>query len=103
MGEATSGTGKRIYMDYAAACPVDERVLAAMTPFFREKFGNPSSLHADGRQPRKALEEARAKIASLVNAKRKEEIIFTSGGTEANNLGIKGVASRMKSEGNHII
>lgn len=103
MAEATSGTGKRIYMDYAAACPVDERVLAAMTPFFREKFGNPSSLHADGRQPRKALEEAREKIASLVSAKRKEEIIFTSGGTEANNLGIKGVASRMKPEGNHII
>jgi cysteine desulfurase len=103
MAEGTGGAGKRIYMDYAAACPVDERVLAAMTPFFREKFGNPSSLHADGRQPRKALEEAREKVASLVNAKRKEEIIFTSGGTEANNIGIKGVASRMKSEGNHII
>ena len=103
MAEATSGASKRIYMDYAAACPVDERVLAAMTPFFREKFGNPSSLHSDGRQPRKALEEARERVASLVSAKRKEEIIFTSGGTEANNLGIKGVASRMKSEGNHII
>lgn len=103
MAEGTGGAGKRIYMDYAAACPLDERVLAAMTPFFREKFGNPSSLHADGRQPRKALEEAREKVASLVNAKRKEEIIFTSGGTEANNIGIKGVASRMKSEGNHII
>jgi len=103
MAEATSGASKRIYMDYAAACPVDERVLAAMTPFFREKFGNPSSLHSDGRQPRKALEETRERVASLVSAKRKEEIIFTSGGTEANNLGIKGVASRMKSEGNHII
>ncbi len=103
MPEATSGASKRIYMDYAAACPVDERVLAAMTPYFTETFGNPSSLHAAGRQPRKALEEARAKVASLVNAKRKEEVIFTSGGTEANNIGIKGVASRMKPEGNHIV
>lgn len=103
MADATSGAKKRIYMDYAAACPVDERVLAAMTPYFGERFGNPSSLHMDGREPRKALEDARAKVAALVNAKRKEEIIFTSGGTEASNIGIKGVASRMKSEGNHIV
>ena len=103
MADATSGAKKRIYMDYAAACPVDERVLAAMTPYIGEKFGNPSSLHMDGREPRKALEDARTKVAALVNAKRKEEIIFTSGGTEASNIGIKGVALRMKSEGDHIV
>ena len=94
---------KRVYMDYAAATPVDERVLAAMAPFHSDKFGNPSSLHGAGREPRKALEEARTKVASLLNAKRKEEIIFTSGGTEANNIGIKGVAMRMRNEGKHIV
>ena len=98
-----SGARRRVYMDYGAASPVDERVLAAMMPFFSEKFGNPSSLHAAGREPRKAMEEARAKVASLFNAKRKEEIIFTSGGTESSNIGIKGVAMRMKGEGNHIV
>jgi len=95
--------GKRIYMDYAAATPVDERVLAAMTPYYTGNFGNPSSLHNAGREPRKALEEARAKVAALFNAKRKEEIIFTSGGTESSNIGIKGVAMRMKSEGTHVV
>ncbi len=103
MSSQIAGAKRRIYMDYAAACPVDERVLAAMTPFFAEKFGNPSSLHMAGREPRKALEDARQKVANLVNAKRKEEIIFTSGATEASNIGIKGVASRMKGEGKHIV
>ncbi len=103
MSFQASGAKRRVYMDYGAAAPVDERVLAAMAPFYSEKFGNPSSLHSAGREPRKALEEARAKVASLVNAKRKEEIIFTSGGTESNNLGIKGVAMRMKGEGKHIV
>ncbi|MGQ9586822.1 MAG: cysteine desulfurase family protein [Thermoplasmata archaeon] len=98
-----SGAKRRVYMDYGAAAPVDERVLAAMAPFCSEKFGNPSSLHSAGREPRKALEEARAKVANLVNAKRKEEVIFTSGGTESNNIGIKGVAMRMKGEGKHIV
>ncbi len=95
--------GKRIYMDYAAACPVDDRVLAAMAPYFQEKFGNPSSLHSAGRDPRKALAEAHEKVAGLINAKRKEEIVLTSGATEASNLGIKGVALRMRSEGKHVV
>jgi len=90
-------------MDHAAACPVDERALAAMMPFFGDKFGNPSSLHSSGREPRKAIDEARDRVAKLLNAKRKEEIIFTSNGTEASNIGIKGVAMRMKGEGKHII
>jgi cysteine desulfurase len=94
---------RRVYMDYAAACPVDPRVMETMMPYFADKFGNPSSLHAYGREPRKALEEARSRVASLINTKRKEEIIFTSNGTEASNLGIKGVAMRMKSEGKHIV
>ncbi len=95
--------GKRIYMDYAAACPVDDRVLAAMAPYFQEKFGNPSSLHSAGRDPRKALAEAHEKVAGLITAKRKEEIVLTSGATEASNLGIKGVALRMRSEGKHVV
>ncbi len=103
MSSQPSGARKRIYMDYAAASPIDERVLAAMTPFFSDKFGNPSSLHAAGREPKRAMEEARSKVASLINAKRKEEIIFASNGTEASNIGIKGVAMRMKGDGNHIV
>ena len=90
-------------MDHAAACPVDERALAAMMPFFGEKFGNPSSLHMSGREPKKAVEGARERVAKLLNAKRKEEIIFTSNGTEANNIGIKGVAMRLKGDGKHIV
>jgi len=98
-----SGAKRRVYMDYAAACPVDPRVLETMMPYFSDKFGNPSSLHSFGREPRKALEDARAKVASLFNAKRKKEIIFTSNGTESSNIGIKGVAMRMKGEGMHIV
>jgi cysteine desulfurase len=98
-----SGAKKRVYMDYAAASPVDERVAAAMMPYFSDKFGNPSSLHNAGREPKKALEDARAKVAALFNARRKEEIVFTSGGTEASNIGIKGVAMRLRPEGNHIV
>lgn len=103
MSSQIGGAKKRIYMDHAAACPVDNRVLAAMMPYYAEKFGNPSSLHAAGREPRKALEDARQKVANLINAKRKEEIVFTAGATEASNIGIKGVAMRMKAEGNHIV
>ena len=99
----TTGTRRRVYMDHAASCPVDPRVLDAMLPYFSEKFGNPSSLHASGREPKKAIESARTKVAELVNAARKEEIIFTSNGTESNNIGIKGVAMRMKNDGKHIV
>ncbi len=103
MSMQASGAKRRVYMDYAAACPVDERVLASMMPFFSEKFGNPSSLHQAGREPKKAIEEARARVAALINAKRKEEVILTSGGTESNNMGIKGVAMRMMGEGKHLV
>ncbi len=93
---------KRIYMDHTAGMPVDPRVLDAMLPYFAEKYGNPSSLHSWGNEPRKALEDARAKVASLIEAKP-EETFFTSGGTESNNVAIKGVANRNKDRGNHIV
>jgi cysteine desulfurase len=83
--------------------PVDPQVIEAMMPYFTNKFGNPSSLHSSGLEARKALEDSREKVAKLVGAARKEEIIFTSGGTESNNLAIKGVAFRNRERGNHII
>ncbi len=94
---------QRIYMDHTAGMPVDRRVLEAMLPYFVEKYGNPSSLHSWGTEPRKALENARAEIANLIAAKKPEEISFTSGGTESTNIGIKGVANRNRDRGNHIV
>lgn len=91
-----------IYLDYAATTPLDPRVEEAMRPFGRATFGNPSSLHAFGREARAALDAARDRIADLLGA-RAEEIIFTSGGTEADNLAIKGVARAMKGRGTHIV
>lgn len=90
-------------MDHAAGMPVDPRVMEAMTPYFSLKYGNPSSLYSWGNEARKALEDARAKMVALVGAKKAEEIFFTSGGTESNNLAIKGVAYRNKDKGNHIV
>lgn len=80
---------KIIYLDNAATTPVDKQVLNAMLPHFKEKFGNPSSLHSLGQEAKEAIEHARKQVASLINAEP-EEIIFTSGGTEANNLALKG-------------
>ncbi|MFQ6136907.1 MAG: cysteine desulfurase NifS [Candidatus Hydrothermarchaeales archaeon] len=93
---------REVYMDYSAAMPVDPRVVEAMMPYFTDSFGNPSSLHYLGREANDALTESRVKIAELVGSKP-EEILFTSGGTESNNLAIKGVARRNKERGNHII
>lgn len=90
------------YLDYQSAKPVDPRVVDAMLPYFHEKFGNPSSLHSVGDDATAVLEEARETIAGFINAD-KDEIIFTSGATESNNLGIIGYAMRNKSKGNHII
>lgn len=83
--------GKKIYLDYASFSPVDERVVHAMLPYFREKFGNPSSVHAFGRSAMRALEEARENLGKLINC-RKEEIFFTSCATESNNLALLGAA-----------
>lgn len=93
---------KRIYLDYAATTPCDPQVLKAMEPYFFQRFGNPSSIHAEGQEAKKAIEDAREKLASFLGAKP-EEIIFTSGGTESNNFAIKGVAYAQENKGNHII
>lgn len=78
-----------IYLDYAATTPVDERVLAKMMPYFRENYGNPSSIHRLGQKAEAAVDEAREKVASVLNC-RPDEIIFTSGGSEADNLALRG-------------
>jgi len=93
---------KRIYLDYAATTPTHPEVVKAMLPYFTEAFGNPSSIHSYGQEAKGAIEEARVKVASLISA-RGEEIVFTSGGTEADNFAIKGVAFANESRGNHII
>ncbi|SDI93487.1 cysteine desulfurase family protein [Salimicrobium halophilum] len=89
-----------IYLDHAATTPVHEDVIQAMIPAYREVYGNPSSIHQFGRKARKILDEARRTIASSLGAGEKE-IIFTSGGTEADNLAIFGVTEA--SEGRHVI
>jgi cysteine desulfurase len=81
----------KVYLDHAATTPVDKEVLEAMLPFFDEKFGNASSLHAYGREAREALEKSREDVAKLINADA-DEIIFTGSGTESDNLAIKGIA-----------
>lgn len=91
-----------IYMDHSATSPVDPQVFESMKPYFVDSFGNASTLYSLGRDARKAMESARAQVASLIGAKP-EEIIFTSGGTESDNIAIKGVAYRLKDKGNHII
>jgi cysteine desulfurase len=93
---------KAIYLDYAATTPVDTEVIEAMLPYFRVTFGNPSSIHSFGQQARSAVEDAREKVASLLGAKP-VEIVFTSGGTESNNIAVKGIAWGNRKKGNHII
>lgn len=90
-------------MDHAAGKPLDSRVVEAMMPYFVDKYGNPSSPHSWGNEARQAIEDARERIMNLIGAKKPEEIFFTSGGTESNNLAIKGVALRNKDKGNDII
>jgi len=94
---------KPIYLDCHATTPVDERVLQAMLPYFREAFGNPASLgHLYGWETESAVKLAREAIANSINA-TPEEIVFTSGATEANNLAIKGIAESYHQRGRHII
>jgi cysteine desulfurase len=93
---------QRVYLDYSATTPIDPRVLEAMLPFLTEKFGNPSSVHFFGQEARAAVDRARREVAGLINA-RPNEVVFLSGGTEANNLAIRGVAEQSVEHGRHII
>ena len=90
-----------IYLDYAADTPLDEQVLEAMRPYFSEQFYNPSATYSAGQAARKALDKARTQVASVLGA-RGSEIIFTAGGTEANNLAIHGIM-RQFPEGNIVV
>jgi len=91
-----------IYFDYNATTPVDPRVLEAMLPYLREQFGNPSSSHAYGSTAHAAIERARGQVAALLGCSP-EEIIFTGGGSEADNLALKGIAEANQARGDHLI
>lgn len=91
-----------IYLDHAAATPLDPRVLSGMAPFLHDHYGNPSSPHEFGRNARAAIDEARSDIAKILHCKP-SELVFTSGGTEANNLALFGLAEAYKDKGTHII
>lgn len=93
---------RRVYLDHSATTPTDSRVVEAMLPFLSGKFGNASSVHFFGQEARAAVDRARREVAQLIGA-RPNEIIFTSGGTEANNLAIRGVAEMFDSVKGHII
>jgi cysteine desulfurase len=94
--------GRLTYLDHAATTHLDERVLEAMLPYLRDRWGNPSSLYGHGRAARRALDEARDTVAQVLSC-RPSEILFTSGGTESDNLAIKGVAFARRHEGDHIV
>lgn len=91
-----------IYMDNSATSPVKEEVFNAMIPYLKEEFGNPSTFYSLGRNAKKAVETARENVAKLINAETRE-IIFTSGGTESDNMAIKGIAFKLEDKGKHII
>ena len=93
---------ERIYMDNAATTRVKDEVFEAMLPYFKEMYGNPSSIHSFGREAKKAVEYARGQVARAINA-QKEDIYFTGGGTEADNWIVKGAAFGQRRKGNHII
>jgi len=95
-------TLRRVYLDHSATTPVDPRVLEAMLPYLKEGFGNPSSVHFYGQQARAAVDSARRNVAAMIGA-RANEIVFLSGGTEANNLAIRGLCEGAASHGQHII
>lgn len=93
---------ENIYLDYAASTPVDPLVANEMSLYYHDIYGNPSSIHQQGQSSREAIDEAREKVARLIGAKS-TEIVFTSGGTEANNFALKGIALSHRDKGNHII
>lgn len=93
---------KNIYLDHSATTPLHPDVIESMMPYLSGRFGNPSSIHAFGREARKGVEESRIKVASALGA-RPEEIVFTSGGTEADNLALLGAAGALRAKGRHIV
>ena len=93
---------RRIYLDNSATTPVDPDVLAVMMPYLTDKFGNASSIHHFGQETRAGVDKARHQVAALINS-RPNEIIFTSGGTEANNLAVRGLAEANQKYGKHLI
>ncbi len=92
----------RVYLDHSATTPVDPEVAALMMTYYTEKYGNPSSVHSFGREAKQALEQARSQVAELIGA-TPQEVTFTSGGTEADNLAILGTAEAFRKKGKHII
>ena len=92
----------RVYMDNGATTKADERVVREMLPFFTEKYGNASSIHSFGSEAKEALEKARKQVAGLIGADA-SEIIFTAGGTESDNMAIRGIAHAHKGKGSHLI
>src|SRR5918998_1462724 len=93
---------RRVYLDNSATTPVDPRVVEAMLPYLTEKFGNASSVHFYGQEARAAIDRARREVAALVGA-RPNEIVFLSGGTEANNLAVGGTLEANAAHGRHLI
>ncbi len=93
---------RKVYLDHAATTPILPEVLEAILPYFKDAYGNPQSLHGWGDDAREAIEDARGRVADLIGA-QPEEIIFTSSGTESNNLAIKGLAMAQQSKGKHIV
>ncbi len=93
---------REVYLDYASTTPLRNEVVDAMIPYLREYFGNPLSLHRYGEAPRKAVDDAREKVAALIGA-RSNEIYFTASGSEANNLAVKGIALMNRKQGEHIV
>ncbi|MEK6717747.1 MAG: IscS subfamily cysteine desulfurase [candidate division NC10 bacterium] len=93
----------RVYLDHNATTPLHPEVLAAMTPFLTERFGNPSSLHAWGQEARQALEQARTTVARALGSGDKDSVVFTAGGTEADNLALLGAAAAQETRGRHVI
>jgi cysteine desulfurase len=94
---------RRIYMDHGASMPVEPRVLEKINEHIIEDYGNPSSLHTEGRTSKKLVEEARQKVANLIGVEDRAQVIFTSSATESNNIAVRGCALRNQNKGKHII
>src|ERR1035437_9209239 len=97
----TTKKNKTIYLDHAATTPTDERILLKMLPYFAKEYGNSSSMHSSGRRAKQVIVRARQDIANIIGA-LPDEIIFTSSGTESDNLSLMGVARAYKKVGDHI-